>query len=170
MYSAARRVAEPTLPPGRILYQALAGPSIAFQFDLDQDVIADVAINRAKLVFYTDSLSLSQKPAGFLRPVITTLDLYGVMEGERLVLIDRADVDADGRFIFDGSGLAAEMQRVLLGTRSFDRFELRLPVGQGSSGQTTPADVLGSIDVQLFYDMSVAERAPAGFFTITPLD
>lgn len=168
-YSAARRLSETNLPE-RLLYQASAGPTVAFQLRLDQEAISDAAINYARLVFYTDSLTLSNTPSGFHRPVITTLDLYGVDEDEGLVLIGRADLDAEGRFIFEGSGLARELQAVLLGTQAFNRFELRLPIGQGAFGETTLSAVLGSINVQLFYDMSSAERAPAGFFTVTPLD
>lgn len=168
-YSAARRLSE-AAPPERLLYQASAGPMLAFEVNLDQDAVRNAAINQARLVFYTDQAALESTPTHFVRPLVTTLDLYGILEDDRLVLIDRADIDEQGRFIFEGSGLASEMQAVLLGTRAFDRFELRLPVGQATFGESALSAVLGSASVQLFYEISAEERSPMGFFTVTPLD
>lgn len=169
-YSAVRRTTSANLPPQRILYQAGSGPLTSLQIDLESEALLNAAINKVALTFQTDTLTLSQKPPNFRRPIITSLDLYGILDDDRLALIDRAEMDSEGRFIFDGASLAGELQRILLGTRSFDRFELRLPVGQGSFGETGTAIVQGSIDVQLFYDTSSVEYAPGGFVTVTPID
>lgn len=169
-YSAVRQTMSSNLPPDRLLYQAGSGPLTSMQFDLDSEALLNAAINKVALTFQTDTLTLSQKPAHFRRPVITSLDLYGILDDDRLALIDRAELDSEGRFIFDGVSLAGELQRILLGTRSFDHFELRLPVGQGSFGETGLGIVQGSIDVQLFYDTNSIEYAPAGFVTVTPID
>ena len=169
-YSAVRRMENSNVPSERLLYQAASGPSASIQFDLNTEALENAAINQATLTLHTDTLTLSQKPAGFHRPIITTLDLYGILEDDGLVLIDRAELDSDGRFRFAGTNLAGELQGALLGTRSFDRFELRLPVGQGSFGETGTAAVQGSIDVQLFFGTNSLETSPAAFVTVTPLD
>lgn len=174
-YSAMRRSSEPDVPPGRVLYQAGVGPVASFE--LDAEVLEAAAINQAKVVFHTDTLTLSQKPAGFVRPVITTLDLYAVLDDDGLLLLERSQLDDKGRFVYDGSSIAitrtslgVELQRALLGTRSIDHFELRLPASSGSFGGTNVSSVQGSIDVQLFYDADAPEKAPQGVLTVTPLD
>lgn len=167
-YAAVRRTADPNLSPDRLLYQAGVGP-IA-QFELGADTINAAAINQARLVFQTDTLALSQKPAGFQRPVITTLDLYATLDDGRVVILDRAEIDDEGRFVFDAANIALELQRVLLGTREIEHFEIRVPVGGGTFGETNVATVQASIDAQIFYDSNAAEKAPAGYLTITPID
>lgn len=175
-YSAARRLSETDFPE-RLLYQVSAGPIVTFQLNLADDTLSNAAINHARLVFYTDSLTLSNTPNGFHRPVISTLDLYGIEEDGSFRPIERANLDADGRFIFEGRdpfpgsrGIAVELQAAQLGTRTYDRFELRLPLEQGAFGDPRLPPDLSSINVQLFYDENSGERAPAGFFTVTPLD
>lgn len=167
-YAATRRVADPNLPAERLLYQAGVGPIAAFQIDVES--IDAAAINQAKLVFHTDTLTLSQKPTGFRRPIITSVDLYGALGDDRFIPLASAELDSKGRFIFDNLRLAQELQRVLLGTRTFEHFEIRLPVGQGSFAESNAGTVQGSISVQLFYDTTAAEKAPEGFLTVTPLD
>ncbi len=167
-YSAIRRTSNVDIPAERVFYQAGVGPIASFE--LDAETVDASAINQAKLVFQSDTLTLSQKPVGFIRPVITTLDLYGAIGDDRYLLLDRTTIDEKGRFIFDGPTIGQELQRVLLGTRTIDHYELRLPVGSGAFGDATVSSVQGSISVQLFYDVNVPEKAPQGFLTITPLD
>ena len=167
-YAAIRRTADPNLPPNRLLYQAGTGP-IA-RFEMGADTLNAAAINQARFVFQTDTLALSQKPAGFRRPVIATLDLYATVEDGRLVVLDRAELDDQGRFIFDGTAIALELQRVLLGAREIDHFEIRIPVGSGTFGGSNISPVQGSIDAQIFYDSNEPDKAPAGYLTITPID
>lgn len=170
-YSAARRIEDGNIPPERLLYQAASGPITSFEVDMSTDALTNAAINQVSLAFQADTVTLeSQKPAGFHRPIIRNLDLYGILDDDRLVLIDRAELDSEGQFVFESTSLADEFQRQLLGTRSYDHFELRLPVGQGSFGDTGVSVVQGSIDVQLFYDTSATENAPTGTLTVTPLD
>ena len=167
-YAALRRTTDPDLPPDRLLYQAGVGP-IA-RFELGADTLNAAAINQARFVFESDTLALSQKPVGFRRPVIATLDLYAVVEDGREVILDRAELDDQGRFIFDGTSIALELQRVLLGTREIDYFEIRIPVGAGTFGDPNVARVQASIDAQIFYETDAEEKSPSGFLTITPID
>lgn len=169
-YSAVRRLDNAALPPDRLLYQAGVGPIASFNLSTGLDQLADLAVNKASLAFQTDTLALSTKPAGFKRPVIEDLDLYGIEGTDRIVLLDRAKIDSRGRFVFEGNGFASELQRIILGTRTFDRYELRLPLGQGSFGEANISTVQGSIDLLLFFDTGAELHAPTGLLTVTPLD
>lgn len=167
-YAAVRRVDDSNIPAERLFFQAGAGPMATFTLDTDSINVA--AINQAKLVFQADTLALNQTPAGFVRPVVTTLDLYAAVEDDRYVLVDRTELDDEGRFIFDGTSVALELQRVLLGTREIERFEIRLPVGQGTFGETNIAAVQGSINALLFFDSGAPDKAPQAYLTVTPFD
>lgn len=168
---AALRKQEAALPPNRLLVQAGVGPQARFNFELADDIEAS-AVNRVALTFSTDTVTVDQNTLpGFVRPMIRTLDLYGVSSEEALVLLARASRDDRGRFVFRSDLLAREIQRTLLEDHTFDHFEIRIP-----APATTPDDqselalLTASISAVLFHDTGAAENAPVAYLTLTPID
>lgn len=169
-YSALRKEGG-ALPGGRRLVQAGVGPEARFELRLDEEASTS-AINRAALTFHADTAAVLQDvPPGFVRPMIRSLDLYGLTTEGGLVLLARSNLDEEGRFIFRSDLLAREIQTALLGTRTYEQFELRIPMPD-----TTPTDqseiamLPASLSVALLYDAESGELSPTAHLTLTPID
>ena len=162
---------EEALPTNRVLIQAGVGPEAEFEFELEDD--EDVsAINRVALTFRADTLTFQQnQPAGFVRPMLRTLDLYGNTTDGSLVLLARSNLDDRGRFIFQSEVLAREIQSTLIGDRSYENFELRVPTPATVSDEQIETERLSaSISSVLLYGTGGGEQAPTAYLTITPID
>lgn len=156
------RTSEPSLPEARLALQNGAGPANALVFDLSREALANTAVNRAVIRVHVDTLLL-QATGTFRRPSLERLDLVGITETGETVGIERATLDK-GAFTFRSGTLRRELQNVLLGTRTFTRFELRPPITPGT------ASILNTLDALILYHTSDGEHVPAAVLTVTPLD
>lgn len=153
--STLRRTGDPTLPPDRIGMQDGIGPASKLVFDLAGEELQRSGVNRAVLRVSVDQELMEPETPGFVRPAINQLDLYGVTDAEEAIAIERASLDTTGVFTFQSGELRRQFQQIILGERTFERFELRIPLSAVT------------INALTFYDTGVAERAPVALFTLT---
>lgn len=152
----------------RLILQAGVGPEARFNLELSDEAESS-AINRAAITFRADTM-LTPEP-NVHRPIMRTVDLYGITTEGGSVLLARSTLDDSGRFIFDSDLLAREIQASLLGTREYDHFALRTP-----TPATTPNDLSelallpASISIVAIYDATAGELAPSAHLTLTPID
>lgn len=175
-YPFVSRAAPPAMPEGRFLMQAGIGPTPEFSLSVSSEVHAPgdpLSVNRASLTLWADTLTLRQNaPAHFERPLIRTLDLYARAPGDTsYVVLGRSTMDEEGRFVFEGPGLARMIEDRIAEDMI---FELRMPnpVSLPTSLVSDNASYYyyySSLNPVLLYDADADERTPAGFITLTPI-
>src|SRR5690606_24078152 len=102
---------------------------------------------------------------------LTTLNLYGRSSGGGRTFLAQTFINSEGRFVFDSANLVREIQQVLLGTRDFERYELRIPTSNSVPPDRPELALLSaSISVALFHDAGAGEMAPVAYLTVTPTD
>lgn len=152
----------------RLVLQAGVGPEARFNLELGDEAESS-AINRAAITFRVDTM-LAADP-NVHRPIMRTVDLYGITTEGGTVLLARSTLDDSGRFIFDSDLLAREVQASVLGNREYDHFELRTP-----TPATTPNDfselalLPASISIVPIYGTTGGDLAPTAHLTLTPID
>ena len=179
-YPHVARTTEAELPPHRFLMQAGSGPIPGFSAAMPDDgSLGDgpsrpgaFAVNRAAFTLWVDTTTMhASTPEHFVRPLLRTLDLFGISQEGTTLRLDRATMDDHGRFVFESSTLTQVVQNALLGLDTFEEFEIRIP----DPGTTLATDESNhyytSLNPVLFHDAgSSGDKAPTGFFTLTPLD
>ena len=175
-YPLVTRAASADVPEGRFLMQAGLGPTPEFSLSVSSDLHAEgepLAVNRATFTLWADTLTLLQgTPAHFERPLLRTLDLYTRAPGDTAyTVLGRSTMDEEGRFVFEGTGLARLIEERI---EENITFELRMPNPDGlpttlSSDETSFYYYYSSLNPVLFYDAGADDRAPAGFITFTPI-
>ena len=166
------------IPEGRFLMQAGLGPNPEFSLSVSSDIHASgepLSVNRATFMLWADTLTLQQNaPTHFERPMLRTLDLYTrAPEDTAYTVLGRSTMDEEGRFVFEGPGLA----RLIEDRIAEDMvFELRMP-----NPTSLPISLVedhasyyyyySSMNPVLLYDADAdADRqAPSGFITLTPI-
>lgn len=154
--STVRRTKPAALPAGRIALQDGAGPGVALRFDLAQEALRKAALNNVIVRVYADTTLL--KPTGaFARPTLKELHLYGITPEGTALALDVATRDTSGAFTFRSRAnpLRSEIQKVLMGTRTIERFELRIPASETS------------VNPVVLYNAAVEAKAPRTYLTIT---
>lgn len=175
-YPFAERSASVDIPENRFLMQASIGPLPEFSLSVSSDIYTSgepFSVNRATLTLWADTLSFRQNtPAHFERPLLRTLDLYARVSGDSAyALIGRSTMDDQGRFVFEGTALARNIEEYI--TEDIE-FEIRMPDPEIlpttlSSDQASYYYYHSSLNPMLFYDADAGDKAPAGFITLTPI-
>ncbi|MEM1271823.1 MAG: hypothetical protein AAGI08_17370 [Bacteroidota bacterium] len=150
-----------SVPDGRVLLQDGLGRATAVTFAYTDPALQDAVVNRVSFSLQADSAAIQQAPAGFVRPALGRLNLFGEFEdGERL-LLRTVEPDANGTFAFVSSTLVAgaptllrSIQEALLGDPPFVRYTVE------------PANALGTVS-PLFL-VAEGDAQPALSLTFVP--
>ncbi len=163
-------------PEGRFLMQAGIGPTPEFSLSVSSEIHASgdpLSVNRATLTLWADTLTLLQNaPTNFERPLLRTLDLYTRAPGDTAyVVLGRSTMDEEGRFVFEGPGLARRIEDRIAEDMV---FELRMPNPANLptslvSDHTSYYYYYSSLNPVLLYDADADRQTPAGFITLTPI-
>lgn len=169
-YSSVERAVPVEIPSDRILMQAGSGPALSFSLVDDAPELPPSSVNRAAIVLSADTVTLSgNTPANFARPLLETLDVYGIPGDAPAVLLARATINDEGRYVFDSQSLARTVQDALLGRDAYDRFEVRIPNPTTfGAEQGEELYYYSSLNPVIFF--SEGDKAPTGYLTRTPLD
>lgn len=155
--SAQTRVGTPDVPSDHVLIQDGLGPGLLFDFDYSD--LENSALNRVAFRFRADvTASLDNRPPHFVRPLLNELELFRLNDDDEFFLVDRADLDGDGRFVFDSGTLRQNLQQIFLDEDTPDRFVL---------GFRTRAATLNAV---LLNGLSATETAPAAQLTLILAD
>lgn len=152
--SGVTRTGQPTLPAGHLLLQDGAGPTLAFNVDLDE--FADTPLNAAFVRFFADTLAVQDTPPTFVRPMIETIQLVRVTEDDQAFVVAEATRTDDGHYRFSDARLSDVLQQTFFGQDLFDHFELRIPF------------IDNTINVMLLFDAASDETAPEILLTLSP--
>lgn len=167
------------MPEDRFLMQAGIGPIPEFSLSVSSDLYTPgepISVNRATFTLWADTLAFEQNtPVHFERPLLRTLELYVQISGDSThVFISRSTLDNEGRFVFEVPPLFARIVQDNITDEMV--FELRIPnpanlpgTGALASDQASFLYYYSSMNPMLFYDADAGDKAPAGFFTLTPL-
>lgn len=117
-----RRTTDAAIPADRLLLQDGTGPGIALRPDLS--ALSDAVVHGARLTLPVDTSLATQTPTGFARPNLDRLALYAVDSDGTEVLLQQG-IRSEDTILFGDAALRTYLQSVALGTRSFDRFEVR---------------------------------------------
>jgi len=122
------RLAPPSaLPPDRVLLQDGAGPIGRLEIPFDS-LRQQLALNRGDIMLYADTLMLDQyNQAGFVRPAVTLLSLYGVREDSSRIFVESARFDSTGTFTFSSLRTSQILQSILLGNLDIAYFQILVP-------------------------------------------
>lgn len=124
VFSRITRGAATPPPPGRILLQSTATTGLAATFDVT--AFANLPLSRARLKLPLDR-TYSGAEGTFLRPLASNADLFvrdAEEERDILATLDIPRDDGDAATATRSDDLTAQVQRVLLGTATVDRYEV----------------------------------------------
>jgi hypothetical protein len=124
VFTSLTRTGDATPPPDRILLRAGLNEVVALHFDVEN--LDTLAVAGAAIQLDIDR-SLTDTP-GFRRPIPTELALLGVREDSTRALLARARLpDDEDTYTFTSATLTSAIQRAVLGTGDFVRFEAGAP-------------------------------------------
>lgn len=154
-----RRDGDVAVGPDRIAIQDGVGPTLRLTFPFgDASAARDAAVNRALVRVTVDTTALDAlTPAGFVRPPVDAVTLFGVTTDSLYIpLTGAVQRGADGTFRFSSTEFAGAVQRLLLETSPIDHFELGIP------------NALPTINTLVVY-AGGSDRAPSAELTVTPI-
>jgi hypothetical protein len=152
-----RRFRPPALPAGLEALQQGVGPHLSFNLDLSP--YEGAAVNRASFQLTADTLVFANDPAGFVRPEIENLGLYGVFSDTTSIILALGTWRDDGITMdFDSPSFREALQSVLRGANPFERFEIRFLFSAGNT--------LGGI---VFHTIDAGTRPPNLYVTTTSI-
>lgn len=109
----------------RVLLQDTQGPTIAVDFDVADDSLAEAVLNRIVVQFNVDTLAFeSNTPANFSRPTPQLFDLIAVTSSGELVFLETSSVSDDGILRFESTLLRATYQGRLKSSNAVDHVRL----------------------------------------------
>ncbi len=136
------RESAPSLPEGRVLLQDGLGQVVRLRFNFAADRVRAAGLHAALLEVPIDSLQLKQTPAGFVRPLPSTVRLIGVNAeggvpvtslGEPIVLATATL--KNGRLQFRlGSTSLQTLQRLMLGETPVQYLQLEFSIHDNTLG------------------------------------
>ncbi len=148
------RQTEATVPEGFLLLQDGAGPSLRFDFELDE--FSETPLNGALLRFFADTLAVQAAPPNFVRPLLEVLEVVRVTETEQEFVVALATLTEHGDYLFTDPLVGELFQQSFFGVNLFEHLELRVPADNNT------------INFMLIHDASAGEMAPEALLTISP--
>jgi len=132
----------PSLPEDRVLLQDGLGQVVRLRFDFSADSVREAGLHAAVLEVPIDSMQLKQTPAGFVRPLPTTVRLIGVNAegnvpvtslGEPIVLATTKPEGGRLRFRLGSTSLQT-LQRLMLGETPVRYLQLEFSTDDNTLG------------------------------------
>ena len=155
------RLSEPSTTAAHLPIQAGVGPAVRLDVDLSE--LADNALNRGIFRLRADTTALiQQQPEGFVRPLLRTLEVYGVQDDGEETRLALGSLNSEGYYVFQSSRLRSALQAILLGELSYDHYRVN------------PYPEANTINASLLYSLDAAvpdsSYYPSAVLTLTPLN
>lgn len=153
------RQSQPASNADHAVVQNGIGPAVSMDFSFDADSLQGSVLNQATVMLPVDVSTMQQQtPAGFVRPLPESLSLFGVDEDGERTLLQRGELVGSDHYRFGEEVLTAALQRVLLGSVSYDRYLV--------TGTTADAVTINGL---LLYNSSETKQ-PYATLTMVPVD